>query len=90
MATAKKTKPDEPKLKTTFNYERAIKTLHSKSAVIRSLASEGLSVNAITHLLQEQGVTNGAGDTPIRYQHVRNVLKMPVTRPDTTPTEKQK
>lgn len=64
--------------KMLFDYNKALKEHGTKSAVIRSLAAKGLDTKTIYHTLVDAGVTNGDGTFPIRYQHVRNVLKMPV------------
>ncbi len=73
-----------PKEDAGFDYPKALEQYGSKSAVIRSLAAEGKDVKTIYHTLVDAGVTNEEGTNPIRYQHVRNVLKMPIGKATTS------
>lgn len=52
-----------------YDYDTLFKQLHSKSNVIRFLTAKGFSRSAVAKF------------TGLRYQHVRNVLLMPVTKP---------
>lgn len=58
----------------TYNVNKLLEELKSKSSVIRYLNSQGLDCKSIYKLLSDSSWTNNSGTHPIRYQHVRNVL----------------
>jgi glutaredoxin len=65
--------------KKSYNVPQLFVDHKNKSGVIRFLSSEGLKTGEITKILQDGGVKSANG-TPIRYQHVRNVLTQPVKK----------
>lgn len=76
--------PEAANLQTPkYSVSELFETHKNKSSVIRFLSSEGLSVKEITKILQEAGITSANG-TPIRYQHVRNVIKQPLKAASTS------
>jgi hypothetical protein len=65
QAQAQTTEQQAPK----FDHVKFIKECGTKSAAIRKLSQQGKTRGEISKLLE------------IRYQHVRNVLITPVTKP---------
>jgi hypothetical protein len=66
-------------IKKTYDIPALFTEHKTKSNVIRFLSSEGLKTGEIAKMLQDAGVVSVNG-TPIRYQHVRNVLTQPVKK----------
>ncbi len=58
--------PTQPEGLEQYDFQALLEKHHTKSAVIRHLSAEGLSRSDIARV------------TGLRYQHVRNVLLMPI------------
>lgn len=64
------------KIKTADQLEAGMNKLDNTSKKIRYLHSEGLSIKQIYNFLKGKVTTRAGGE--IRYQHVRNIVKMPI------------
>jgi hypothetical protein len=64
----------------TYDVSALLNEHKTKSAVIRYLASQGETVASIHKILVSAGWKSEKSGEPIRYQHVRNVLKTPAKR----------
>ncbi len=52
----------------------------TKSAMIKYLASKGLVVKDVHKIMVGAGYVSAKTGDPIRYQHVRNVMKAPAKK----------
>lgn len=59
--------------------DQSVQKIQSTSGKIRFLDLQGYSRSAIEKYLYHAGVRTQNG-TPIRYQHIRNVLVTPITK----------